>query len=77
VLSVPNRFIVPGGHFQVYFYWDTYWILKGLLFCDLFETAKGMLDNFGHIIQYRSYIPNSGDIQWVFRIFKNSSRDLV
>lgn len=29
VLYVPNRFLVPGGLFKLYFYWDTYWILKG------------------------------------------------
>lgn len=29
VLPVPNPFVVPGGFFQVYFYWDSYWILKG------------------------------------------------
>ena len=32
VLSAPNPFIVPGGFFQVYFYWDTYWIIKGKMF---------------------------------------------
>lgn len=29
VLPVANPFIVPGGSFQIYFYWDSYWINKG------------------------------------------------
>uniref|UniRef100_A0A1I7WJR1 Trehalase n=1 Tax=Heterorhabditis bacteriophora TaxID=37862 RepID=A0A1I7WJR1_HETBA len=29
VVPVKNPFIVPGGQFQIYFYWDSYWILKG------------------------------------------------
>ncbi|VDD90145.1 unnamed protein product, partial [Enterobius vermicularis] len=29
VLAVPNSFVVPGGQFQIYFYWDSYWIIKG------------------------------------------------
>lgn len=74
VLSVKNRFIVPGGFFQVYFYWDSYWILKGiiciliilikgLIFSNLMETAYGILENFAEIINFRKYIPNSGNIQ--------------
>lgn len=29
VLPVPHAFVVPGGFFQIYFYWDSYWIIKG------------------------------------------------
>lgn len=79
VLPVPNPFIIPGGFFQVYFYWDSYWILKGtglakcmaaasgrvpgLLFCDLHEVAKGILENFAYIVDYHGFIPNSGNVQ--------------
>uniref|UniRef100_A0AC35F8N6 Trehalase n=1 Tax=Panagrolaimus sp. PS1159 TaxID=55785 RepID=A0AC35F8N6_9BILA len=30
VVPVPKPFFVPGGRFQVYFYWDSFWILKGI-----------------------------------------------
>ncbi|KAF7639195.1 Trehalase [Meloidogyne graminicola] len=63
VLSVPNRFLVPGGFFKVFFYWDTYWILKGLYFSNLIETAYGVLKNFAHLLNYHGFIPNSGNIQ--------------
>ncbi|KAI1705252.1 trehalase domain-containing protein [Ditylenchus destructor] len=63
VLPVPNRFIAPGGQFQVYFYWDTYWILKGLLFSEMYDTARGVLDNFAFLMKHKGFIPNSGDIQ--------------
>ncbi|CAK5022317.1 unnamed protein product [Meloidogyne enterolobii] len=63
VLSVPNRFLVPGGFFKVFFYWDTYWILKGLYFSNLIETSYGVLKNFAHILNYHGFIPNSGNIQ--------------
>lgn len=66
VLSVPNRFVVPGGFFKVYFYWDTYWILKGLYFSKLVETARGMLENFAHMLHFHGFIPNSGNIQSAF-----------
>uniref|UniRef100_A0A915DHQ2 Trehalase n=1 Tax=Ditylenchus dipsaci TaxID=166011 RepID=A0A915DHQ2_9BILA len=34
----------------------------GLLFCDMFDTARGILENFAHILKHKSYIPNSGNI---------------
>uniref|UniRef100_A0A914MIK4 Trehalase n=1 Tax=Meloidogyne incognita TaxID=6306 RepID=A0A914MIK4_MELIC len=63
VISVPNRFLVPGGFFKVFFYWDTYWILKGLYFSNLIETSYGVLKNFAHLLNYHGFIPNSGNIQ--------------
>lgn len=35
------RFVIPGGRFRELYYWDTYWIIKGLLLCDMHRTAKG------------------------------------
>ncbi|VDM55335.1 unnamed protein product [Angiostrongylus costaricensis] len=35
IVPVNNAFIVPGGKFQIFFYWDSYWILKGEEFCRL------------------------------------------
>jgi alpha,alpha-trehalase len=26
-----NGFVVPGGRFEEFYYWDTYWIIRGLL----------------------------------------------
>uniref|UniRef100_A0A183C2J6 Trehalase n=1 Tax=Globodera pallida TaxID=36090 RepID=A0A183C2J6_GLOPA len=64
VIHVPNRFLVPGGFFKLYFYWDTFWILKGCLyFSNLIETARGMLENFAHLLRFRGFIPNSGNVQ--------------
>lgn len=31
LLYVPNEFMIPGGRFREYYYWDSYWIIKGLL----------------------------------------------
>ncbi|PAV85375.1 hypothetical protein WR25_09815 isoform B [Diploscapter pachys] len=63
VLPVNNTFIVPGGRFKIYFYWDSYWIIKGLLISGLFHTAKGMIENFAQIVRTKGFIPNSGNIQ--------------
>lgn len=63
LLPVHNPFIVPGGRFDVYFYWDTYWIIKGLLVSEMFETTKGIIDNFSNLVTTLGFIPNSGNIQ--------------
>lgn len=66
-ISVPNGFIIPGGRFKEYYYWDSYWIIKGLLVCEMNETVKGILDNFIHIIKLFKFIPNGGRIYYLNR----------
>ncbi|KJH48376.1 alpha,alpha-trehalase [Dictyocaulus viviparus] len=63
IVPVNNSFIVPGGKFQIFFYWDSYWILKGLLLSEMLQTAEGMLQNFADIISKHGFIPNSGSVQ--------------
>lgn len=62
VLPVPNAFIVPGGSFQIYFYWDSYWINKGLLFLNMTTTVRHILENFASVVEFHGFIPNSGSV---------------
>ncbi|VDN57078.1 unnamed protein product [Dracunculus medinensis] len=62
VFPVPNPFIVPGGFFNIYFYWDSYWIIKGLLFSNMTLTSRNILNNFATVITHFNFIPNSGNI---------------
>lgn len=32
IIWIPNPVIIPGGRFREYYYWDSYWILKGKTF---------------------------------------------
>jgi len=66
-LWVPNAFILAGGRFREYYYWDSYFILEGLLISEMFETAKGMIDNFFYLIQEYGMIPNGGRIYYMNR----------
>ncbi|XP_060079825.1 trehalase-like [Ylistrum balloti] len=61
---LPNPFIVPGGRFRETYYWDTYWVIKGLLVCQMNSTARGMLDNFVHLIETLGHIPNGGRVYY-------------
>mgnify|MGYP001945337739 CR=1 FL=1 len=35
--------VVPGGRFRESYYWDSLWIVKGLLVCDMAETANDVV----------------------------------
>ena len=52
------RFLSTGNR-EVY-YWDSYWIIRGLLLCDMGDTVRGMLKNFVHFIEKLGKIPNGG-----------------
>lgn len=67
LLPIPNGFIIPGGRFREIYYWDTYWILKGLLICGMKSTVRGMIENFSYMVKELGHIPNGGRIYYVER----------
>nr|XP_003472700.1 trehalase isoform X1 [Cavia porcellus] len=76
VLSNPERFsliyskhpfIVPGGRFVEFYYWDSYWVMEGLLLSEMAETVKGMLQNFLDLVKTYGHIPNGGRIYYLQR----------
>ncbi|KAG2222884.1 hypothetical protein INT45_013515 [Circinella minor] len=44
-LPVKRPFVIPGGRFREFYYWDTYFVIRGLLLSDLNELAKDMIEN--------------------------------
>mmetsp|Transcript_88547 Transcript_88547/g.154742 ORF Transcript_88547/g.154742 Transcript_88547/m.154742 type:complete len:578 (+) Transcript_88547:84-1817(+) len=66
---LPRTFamMVPGGRFREMYYWDTYWVLKGLLICDMVTTAKGLVDNFLERVKTFGFIPNGGRVYYLDR----------
>lgn len=59
--------IVPGGRFLEFYYWDSYWIVRGLLHSEMYDTVKGMLRNFFSVIDRYGFIPNGGRIYYLIR----------
>lgn len=57
-LYVPNGFIVPGGRFKELYYWDSFWMVRGLLISNMPQTAKGMIENLLYLVEKYGYIPN-------------------
>lgn len=67
IIYVPYPVIVPGGRFREFYYWDSYWIIRGLLLSEMYTTVKGMLSNFLSIINTYGYIPNGGRVYYAMR----------
>ncbi|KAG8214941.1 glycoside hydrolase family 37 protein [Butyriboletus roseoflavus] len=53
-------FVIPGGRFREQYYWDSYWIIQGLLKSQLYDTVNGTLQNFMDEIDNFGFIPNGG-----------------
>ena len=67
IIPVDHPVIVPGGRFREFYYWDSFWIVKGLLLSEMHNTTKGMLENFLSIVNRYGFIPNGGRIYYLSR----------
>lgn len=66
-LQLPYPFIVPGGRFREFYYWDTFWILEGLYVSEMCETAGGMIENMFAMVQEFGFVPNGARIYYLNR----------
>jgi len=66
---LPRRhgFVVPGGRFRETYYWDTYWIVRGLIDSGMFDTARGVVDNLVEDVKSFGFIPNGGRVYYLDR----------
>jgi alpha,alpha-trehalase len=40
IIYVENPVIVPGGRFLEFYYWDSYWIIRGLLISEMRDVSN-------------------------------------
>lgn len=64
IIYVKNPVIVPGGRFREFYYWDSFWIIRGLLISEMYTTAKGMLENFVSVVERFGCVPNGGRVYY-------------
>lgn len=67
ILPLPNGFVVPGGRFKETYYWDSYWIIKGLLISGMNKTAESIINNFLFMVKTYGFIPNGARIYYLNR----------
>ena len=67
LIPLNHTFVVPGGRFREIYYWDSYFVMIGLLASELHSVAKSTLLNFMDQIERFGFIPNGGRIYYLDR----------
>jgi len=67
LLPVKYEFIAPGGRFLEPYYWDAYWIIKGLMASEMYEAAARMIKNYAEFVETYNFIPNGGRVYYLQR----------
>ncbi|ORX53048.1 trehalase [Hesseltinella vesiculosa] len=66
-LPVKNPFIVPGGRFREFYYWDSFFVIQGLLLGDIDDMARNMIENFLDFVDTYGFMPNGARIYYLNR----------
>jgi neutral trehalase len=51
LIPLNNTIVVPGGRYREIYYWDSYWVLQGLLKSELYDYATDLIRNFMDFIR--------------------------
>jgi len=67
LLPPANPVIVPGERFREQYYWDTLWIVRGLIRSGMVATAQGMVENLVAFVERYGFVPNGGRVYYLQR----------
>ncbi|THF94447.1 hypothetical protein TEA_019229 [Camellia sinensis var. sinensis] len=82
LLPLTKPVIIPGSRFREVNYWDSYWVIRGLLASKMYETAKGivtnlisLIDEFGRVLNgARAYYTNRRNIETASKLMNDSAK---
>ncbi|KAM7280789.1 hypothetical protein ACFE04_007923 [Oxalis oulophora] len=58
LLPLPNSMVIPGSRFREVYYWDSYWVIRGLLSSKMYNSAKAIVENLLSLIDTYGYVLN-------------------
>eukprot|EP00171_Calliarthron_tuberculosum_P009565 IDg9565t1 len=67
LIALPHPFFVPGGRFRELYYWDSLWIVHGLLACDMRASAVNVVRNLLHLVRQFGFVPNGNRVYYLNR----------
>ena len=67
LLPLPEPYVVPGGRFDEVYYWDSYFIMLGLVASGRYDLANDELKNFAALIDRYGHIPNGNRTYYLSR----------
>ncbi|CAM1503059.1 Fc.00g078350.m01.CDS01 [Cosmosporella sp. VM-42] len=68
-IPVNRTFVVAGGRFREPYYWDSYWILEGLLRTGgtFIDISKNTIENFLDFVEQFGFVPNGARVYYLNR----------
>ncbi|GAP90318.1 putative glycoside hydrolase family 37 protein [Rosellinia necatrix] len=68
-IPINRTFVVAGGRFREPYYWDSFWILEGLLRTggSFIEISRNMIENFLDFVEEFGFVPNGARIYYLNR----------
>ncbi|KAI1154878.1 Six-hairpin glycosidase-like protein [Nemania diffusa] len=68
-IPVNRTFVVAGGRFREPYYWDSFWILEGLLRTggSFTEISRNIIENFLDFVDQYGFVPNGARIYYLNR----------
>ncbi|VXB51987.1 MULTISPECIES: trehalase family glycosidase [Chryseobacterium] len=67
LLKLPKPYVVPGGRFNEFFYWDSYFIMLGLQTSGRIEMMENIIENCSYLIQIVGFVPNASRTHFLSR----------
>ncbi|XP_042507494.1 probable trehalase [Macadamia integrifolia] len=67
LLPLPEPFIIPGSRFREVYYWDSYWVIRGLLASKMYATAKSIVLNLLYLLDEYGYVLNGARVYYTNR----------
>lgn len=68
-IPINRTFVVAGGRFREPYYWDSYWIIEGLLRTrgSFTRLSRNIIENFLDLIDQFGFVPNAARIYYLNR----------
>lgn len=67
LLPLPRPMVVPGGRFREVYFWDSLWIIAGLLRSELNATATAVVENLSWQARQFGHVPNGARAYYLGR----------
>lgn len=67
LIALPYSYVVPGGRFSEQFYWDGYFIMRGLAADHRWVMVENMLKNYAYMIRKFGFIPTANRTYFLSR----------
>ena len=67
LLPLPGITATPGDRFRELYYWDSYWVIKGLLVSSMTETATSEVRNLLSLLETYGHVPNGARVYYINR----------